>query len=251
MGNYLGAVCDEFYLSSRLFLKLDMSLQRETVLHFFDRVRKDYTHLTKMHRREDGALILEDDGSDDRPRRWLRLDSNSLRLGQFAPTDLDDAQRFGQLVYTQAPYHLTFSELDYDHLEVIFGFELNYRGNHDQLVVEALRLDQTAIGSLLVSEDTKIIDAQPFFGVSLSAGCDLQAYVEVKSRTTTYEVRQDAYEDQPITVMLTLRKYWGVDPPKSLADAYTSLFQTAHEIASDNIVPHFVNPLAMAIATRP
>lgn len=251
MGNYLGAVCDEFYVSSRLFLKLDLPLQRETVLHFFDRIRKDYPSLAKMHRREDGTLILEDEGADDRPRRWLRLDRNSLRIGQFAPTNLDEVQQYGQLVYTQAPYHLTFSELDYDHLEVVFGFELNYRGNHDQLVVEALQLDQTALGSLLADEDAKIIDAQPFFGVALNAGCDLQAYVEIKSRTTTFEVRQDSYEDQPITVMLTLRKYWGVEPPKSLAEAYNSLFQTAHEIASDKIVPHFVNPLAMAIATRP
>ena len=52
----LGAQCDEFYTSSRLFLKLDLTLERETVLHFFERVRREYPTLNRFRRREDGSL---------------------------------------------------------------------------------------------------------------------------------------------------------------------------------------------------
>ncbi|MGB0716558.1 MAG: hypothetical protein ACPGXK_11800, partial [Phycisphaerae bacterium] len=76
------------------------------------------------------------------------------------------------------------------------------------------------------------------------------AYVEVKSRTTTYEVRSDNYEGEPITVFLTMRKYWGVSEPVTLTDASKLLFERADRLAVDKVVPLFVNPLAAAIANR-
>ena len=246
----LGAVCDEFYVNCRLFLKLDMALGRETVLNFFDRVRRAYPGLTKLRQRENGGLLLEEEADAGGSRRWLRLDSNSLRFGYFSPPDLDSAQRFSEMVLTQAPYYLTFSEIDFDHLDLVYGFDLSYRGNHDQLVAETL-LGESAAVSMLLGDDTQhIIDVQPYFGISLSPQCDLQAYVEVKSRTTTYEVRTGSFEGDPISVFLTIRKYWGVDRPTSLTDGMVELFEKGTQLATDKVVPNFVNALAAAIASR-
>ena len=117
------SVCDDFYVSSRLFLKLDMNLQRETILHFFDRIRKEYPGLRKLRRRDDAqagsasqqagfandCLVLEEEAPERGPRRWIRLDRTSLRFGHFGPPDTDDVRRFGELILTQAPYHLSFS----------------------------------------------------------------------------------------------------------------------------------------------
>ncbi len=246
----LGAVCDEFYVSSRLFLKLDMGLERETVLHFFDRIRKEYPALRKLRRRDADCLVLEEDAPEHASRRWIRLDRNSLRFGHYAPTDTDEVRRFGDLILEQAPYHLSFSDLDYDHLEVIYGFDLEYRGNHDQLVAETVLGEHPGAGFLFGDESAYIIDAQPYFGIALSPDCDLQAYVEVKSRTTTYEVRNATYEGEPISVFLTTRKYFGVDGPTKLTTCMGTLFDLAEELATDRIVPNFVNPLAAAIASR-
>ncbi len=155
------------------------------------------------------------------------------------------------MILTQAPYHLTFSELDYDHLELIFGFDLEYRGNHDQLVAETLLGENAAATSFLFGDHAvHTIDAQPYFGIALTPNCDLQAYVEIKSRTTTYEVRNEAYENEPITVFLTTRKYWSGENTQELAPALETLFDAAEELATDKIVPGFVNPLAAAIASR-
>ncbi len=97
MNEGIGAVCDEFYISSRLFLKLDMVLDRETVLHFFDRIRKDYPGLKKLRRRDGGCLVLEEEADEQGSRRWIRLDHNSLRFGYFVPPSLNAVRRFGEL----------------------------------------------------------------------------------------------------------------------------------------------------------
>lgn len=249
MSHGFSAICDEFQVTSRLFLKLDMTLERETVLHFFDRIRKEYPTLTRLRRRGRRSVVLEEEPSEVGSRRWVRIDADSLRFGVFAPTDMDDVRRFGHLIYTHAPYHLTFSEIDYEHLELLYGFDLEYRGNHDQLVAETFWGDHAA-GFLFGNDAACIIDAQPYFGVALTPECDLQAYLEIKSRTTTFEVRNDTYEGAPISVYLTTRKYWGVTESVSLADALQLMFDKSDEMAADKIVPHFVNPLAAAIASR-
>lgn len=250
MINGYGEVCDDFYVSSRLFLKLEMSLEPEAVLHFFDRIRKEYPTLRKLRRREAGAFTLEDEAEEHGSRRWIRLDGNSLRFGHFDPPDLDAVRRFGELILTQAPYHMTFSELVYDHLELIYGFDLRYSGNHDQLVAETLCGDHAGGGFMFADQATHIIDAQPYFGIALTPECDLQAYIEVKSRTTTFEVRSGNFEGEPISVFLTTRKYWGMKGTGAPADALLALFDVADELAAEKVVPCFVNPLAAAIASR-
>ena len=250
MTDGLGAVCDEFYVSGRLYLKLDLTPNRETVLHFFDRIRKEYPNLNKMRRREPASLLLEEDSDDRESRRWLRIDPGSLRFGQLAPANRDDVLAFGTTILTQAPFHLSFSDLDYDHLEVTYGFDLEYQGNHDQLVAETLLGESAGVGFLFGDRAARIIDVQPYFGIAITPGCDLQAYVEIKSRTTTFEVRSESYDGAPITVFLTVRKYWKAEKTTALAENLATLFETADELATEIVVPNFVNALAAAIASR-
>lgn len=250
MSAEFNSVCDDFFVSCRLFLKLDMPLERETVLHFFDRIRKEIPTMNKFRRREDGCLVLEEDPGAGASRRWMRLEPGSLRFGYFGPPDVDEVRRLGRLILEQAPYHLTFSELDYDHVELIYGFDLEYRGNHDQLVAETLWADHP-LGQFVLGDNARhAIDAQPYFGIALNEECDLQAYAETKSRTTTFEVRMGEYERQALSVFLTIRKYWNVDKDKSLVATSESLFDHADELATEKVVPLLVNPLAMAIASR-
>ena len=65
MSDGLGAVCDDFCVNCRLFLKMDMGLDRETVLHFFDRIRKSYPTMNKFRRRDEKCLVLEEEPDDD------------------------------------------------------------------------------------------------------------------------------------------------------------------------------------------
>lgn len=246
-----GANCDDFHIATRLFLKLDLGLERETVLHFFDSVRKEFPNLRKLRRREDASLLLEEEETEDGAKRWLRLDPSAVRMGHYNPPGMDEASRLAGVVLKMAPYHLTLGELDYDHLEVVIGFDLEYRGNHDQLVAETFFSDGPLAGLLAHDSVHQTIDAQPFLGISLTESCDTQVYLEIKSRTSTFEVRTGHYDTQPLSVFLTLRRYWGFQSDESLIDVHRDLSERAEEWASSRIVPLVVNPLAQAIASRP
>lgn len=246
-----GAHCDDFHIATRLFLKLELGLERETVLHFFDSVRKEFPGLRKLRKREDASLLLEEDENEEGAKRWLRLDPSAIRLGHFNPPAIEEADRLAQVVLKMAPYHLTLGELDYDHLEVVIGFDLEYRGNHDQLVADTFFSEGPLAGLLSHDAAMQTIDAQPFLGLALTDSCDTQAYVEIKSRTSTYEVRTGHYDAQPLSVFLTFRRYWGFQPNESLVDAHRELSERAEEWAATKIAPLVVNPLAQAIASRP
>jgi len=245
------AVCDDFYVSNRLYLKLDLPLERDTVLGFFDRVRKEIPTLNKFRRRENGGLVLEEqDRTGSVPRRWVRLEPASLRFGHFGPSDSTGARRMAEVILEHAPYHLGFCDLDFDHLEVVYGFDLEYQGNHDQMVAETFYRDHPLAAFVLGDEAAHVIDAQPYLGIALTPECDLQAYVEIKSRTSTFEVRTGEYDKPPISVYLTVRKYWGLGPSGTLLEIQRLLFDTADELATNRVVPMMVTPLAQAIGRR-
>jgi len=250
MSSFFATVCDDFSATVRLFLKLDLGLERETVLHFFDRLRKDYPSLSRLRRRDDDSLLLEEVSQVGDSRRWIRLNHDCLRLGHFAPPNLDEVTSFGRLVMSQAPFHLTMGELDYDYLEVAFCFDLEFDGNHDQLVADTLFADHPISSFLMADQACHVLEAQPLWGISLSPNCDTQARIEVKSRSNTYEVRTGEYESQPLSVYLTVRRYWGHSPAGDLEQELHGLFERAEQLAVDKAVPLVVQPLAHAIASR-
>lgn len=254
MKNGFGAHCDEFHVGGRLFLKLDLCPDRETVLHFFERIGREFPPLNRMRRREDNALILEDSDPDElagESRRWIRLDAQALRFGYFEPPGGEACRHFGRFLFEQAPAHLTISELDIDRLDLVYSFDMEYRGNHDRLVAETLYADHPLAAFLLGQESVHPIDCQPYMGIALTPECDVQAYLEVKGRTNTYELRTGEFEPQMLSVQLLIRRYWGFSQPMDLPDALESMMDAADELAARRVVPLIVNPLAQAIASRP
>ena len=248
----LAALCDEFYTTTRLAMKLGLSMERESTLHFFDRVRREYPSMCRFRRRDDNVLVLEENEEEDEgPRRWLRLDRQTFRFGYVAPSRPEDVIDYGQFLLHQAPPHLTLSDLDIDYLEVVFGFDMEYSGNHDQLVADTLFGDHPMASFINGPHAAHMIDCQPCFGIALSSDCHEQAYIEIKSRTSSFEVRTEQFDAQVLSVYLTIRRYWPGATPVTLPEAYLDMQRTAHELAVDQVVPLWVNPLAQAIASRP
>jgi len=207
--------------------------------------------MTRMRRREDGAVILEEDANDRTSRRWIRIEPAALRFGFFAPSSMDDVHHLTSFILSQAPFHLTFSEIDYDHFELVYGFDMDYSGNHDQLVAEALFRDHPLSSFILSEEAHHVIDTQPYLGIALTHECDIQAYVEIKSRTATFEVRTNNYESQPLSVFLTIRKYWGYSADQDLLEGHQQLTDLADDLTAHKVVPLLINPIAQAIASQP
>ena len=51
---------------------------------------------------------------------------------------MDDAIEQHRLVLELAPYMLSLSPIDCEAIDLLFGFDFTYRGNHNQLVAEVL-----------------------------------------------------------------------------------------------------------------
>lgn len=244
-----GAFCDEFYINSRLFLKLELDSSRETLLHLFEQLRRVYPRLSRLRRREDGGLVLDEERQDGDVRRYLRIDPAALRFGCYGAPDLATVAAYAERVLNLAPAHLSLSDLDLDYMETVYAFDLEYRGNHDELVAETLFADHPLM-RVLSGDGEKPLDCQPFFGVSISEQCDQQIYLEIKGRTATYEVRTGEFESSPLSVYLTVRRYWGFGEQGDLAAQHRQLLAIGEKYATERVLPAVVQPLAAAIASR-
>ncbi len=244
MATSYGALCNDFYINQKLALKMDLPIERETVLHFFDRVRKAAPAMSRF-RRYEGELALESPRKDA-SYQWLALRRNSIRTGTVNPETMDQAFRFHQLILEQAPFHLTISPLDVDHLEITYGFDLECERDHDAVVHEALYAG-SALGDLINIPGSRPLDVQPVFGVALSDNGDTQAYFEVKTRHKSRRGRTERYAHEPITLFLTLRKYGPLDELKHLNGWLRHLARHAEALATEKLVPDLLTPIARLV----
>lgn len=246
--NPYSTFCQDFYANMRLNTQLSLPHSRETVLHFFERVQREFPGMTHFRRYENGDINLEEDRRTG-SYRWVRLESRRLICGYVNPETLDDALALHRFVLETAPFHLGLSPLEIEHLEVLFGFDLPFRGNHDDVVVEGL-LPESPLTCLLDEPGARAVDVQPAVAVALSDDCRLQARVEILTRTDNHQVRTGEYNDEEISVYLTVRRHWSDRPRESLAEIYNGMFEKADQLAARRVVPRVLRSLQSAIASR-
>lgn len=240
--------CDEFHVTARLHFKLELDPGREALLHFLEQIRRAHPRLTRLRRRSDGVLMLEQEEQEGE-RLIVRIERTALKFGLFSPPDIQAVEQFGRHIFEQAPYDLSLSDLDYDYLEVALAFDLDYRGNHDEIVAETLLADHPLVAAL-ASAGNGLIDCQPSIGVALNDDCATQAYIEVKTRTSAFEVRTGEYAGNALSVVLTLRRYWGFGGSSDPQVVFGGLLAAAEQLATERVLPQVVQPLASAIASR-
>src|ERR1044072_3604508 len=105
--------CDDFYVNMRLGSQLQLPHQRETVLHFFERLQKDFPGMARFRKAENGELSLEEDrnGNSD---LWPTLEKTLLPSAHVNPASLDDSLKIHKLMLEMAPYHLGVSPVEVD-----------------------------------------------------------------------------------------------------------------------------------------
>ena len=54
MSNPFAAFCDDFYVNMRLGSQLTLPHQRETLLHFFERIQKNFPNMSKFRKTDSG-----------------------------------------------------------------------------------------------------------------------------------------------------------------------------------------------------
>jgi hypothetical protein len=239
---------DDFYVNMNLNTELELPSARDTVLHYFEQMKKAFPDLHNFYIREGGDLVLEGD-KDEESYRWLAIEPRRLASGYVNPPDLDAAYRQHETVLDVAPHLLTISSLDCEALDLMYGFDFTYAGNHDELVAQALGVGSGMDGLLDVG-GAKVLNFEPTITLALDESCRLQCRFSIETRTNAFQIRTGDYPDEQISVYFTVRQYWGHAPGRSFVDSFRNQRTIGEELLHERVIPRIVRPLAAAIASR-
>src|SRR3954469_1279185 len=248
MANPYSAFCEDFYVNMRLGSQLALPHNRETLLHFFERVQKSYPTMTRFRKNDNGEFNLEEDRGSH-AYRWISLETKRLSSGHVNPNSVEDALQLHGMLLDMAPTYLGLSNVEIDYLDVLFGFDLAFGGNHDEIIAESL-FPESPLTCLTDEMGARAVDFQPTVTVALSEDCRLQARIDVVTRTNSYQVRTGDYSDDVISVYLIVRRYWGDRPKEPMEAMFTRMAERAEHLATNYIVPRVLRPISTAIASR-
>ena len=148
-----------------------------------------------------------------------------------------------------APHLLSLSVLDCEALDVMFGFDFSYEGNHDELVAEALGLGPSLEG-LLEVPGNRVIHYEPSVTLALDESCRLQCRLSIETRTNAFQVRTGEFPDEQISVYFTIRQHWGTGGDRTFVDSFRRQRALGEQIVQEKVIPRIVRPLAQAIAAK-
>ena len=134
---HFASLADDFYVNMNLMTEMELPGQRDTILHFFECLQKTYPTMRKFYCRDKRDFVLEEDKDSGR-YRWAAVETRRLSSGVVNPPSLEAAMKQHRLVLDLAPPLLSVSPLDCEALDLLFGFDFAYRGNHNALLAEAL-----------------------------------------------------------------------------------------------------------------
>ena len=246
--NEYSSYSDDFYINLNLSTEMELPNNRETILHYFERIQKQFPTMRNFYSRDKGDFVLEED-KDQGQYRWCTVESRRVCSGQVNPPRVQDALDQHKLVLDLAPYMLSVSPLDCEALDLLFGFDLTYRGNHNQLVAEALGLPP-AYERWMEVPGTSVISYEPSFTLSLDDECRVQCRLSVETRTNAYQVRTGEYPEEQLSVYFTARQYGSLNPDTTYLDALENLTQVCRDMVDNYVIDNVLQPLARAIAMK-
>src|SRR5271154_1887090 len=246
--NPYSSLCDDFGVYLYLNTKMPLPSSRESILHFFDGLRKTYPQMTDFDARESGEFVLEED-RETGSYRWVTVEQRRLCSGYVNPPEVELADTQHEHILAVGPYHLDLTALDCEALDVLFAFDFMYSGNHDEVVAEALGLTGPLEG-LMQMPGSRVINYEPAVMLSLDDTFRLQCRLAIETRTTTYQVRTGQFPEAPISVYFTVRQYWGRQSFKTLAESYHNQRRLCQELVDSHVLPGVIKPLAQTIAAK-
>ena len=166
------SLCDDFYVNMSLNTEMELSTNRETILHYFERLQKQYPTMRNFYCRDKRDFVLEEDKDGGR-YRWCTVENRRICSGHVNPDSIDLVMDQHRLVLESVPYMLSVSPLDCESIDLLYGFDFTYRGNHSQLVAEALGVSP-AMERLVDKPGARTISHEPSITLSLDENCRTQ-----------------------------------------------------------------------------
>jgi len=242
------SLCDDFFVNMNLSTEMELPTNRETILHFFERVQKTYPTMRNFYCRDKGDFVLEED-KDGGNYRWCTVENHRICSWQVNPDEVEDAMGQHRLVLELAPYLLSVSPLDCEALDLLFGFDFAYRGNHNQLVSEALGVGP-ALERFIEMPGATVINHEPSLTLALDEDCRTQCRVSVETRTNAYQVRTGEYPEDPLSVYVTARQYGSLPPDTTYLETLDRLLGICFDLVDNMVIENVLEPLARTISLK-
>jgi hypothetical protein len=246
--NRYSSLSDDFYVNMNLSTEMELPTTREPVLHFFERLQKKYPTMHNFYCREKGDFILEED-KEHGHYRWTTVEARRLCSGQVNPATIEEALEQHKLVLELAPYMLSLSSLDCEALDLLFGFDFTYRGNHNQLVAEALGLSP-ALERLMDVPGSTIVNYEPTMTLALDEDCRMQCRLSIENRTNAYQIRTGEFPEEQLSVYVTARRYGGLGQDVTFVEMLGRLTDLCTHMVDTYVADSILKPLARTIAAK-
>ena len=244
--NRYASCCDDFYCNVTLNTEMELNSNRESAIHFFEQIRKRFPTMKNFYARERGEFVLEED-KESGQYRWTSCEPKRICSGVVNPPSMDDAFQQHHFVLDLAPYSMGASPIDCESLNVVYGFDFTYRGNHNQLVVDTLGVSPSFDGLLDLTGATAI-SYEPSIQFALDECCKTQCRLAVETRSNAYHVRTGDFPEEQLSVYLTLRRYGSLDNHDDYITAVNRLRQLCDEIVDRFVVEQILVPLQQNIS---
>jgi len=246
--NRYSSLSDDFYVNMNLSTEMELPSGRESILQFFERLQKKYPTMRNFYCREKGDFILEED-KEQGHYRWSTVETRRLCSGQVNPATVEEALEQHKLVLELAPYMLSLSPIDCEAMDLLFGFDFTYRGNHNQLVAEALGVSP-ALEKLLEAPRSTIVNYEPNITLAVDESCKMQCRLNIETRTNAFQIRTGEFPEEQLSVYVTARRYGGLPPDTTFLEMLDRLSALCHEMIDDYVADNVLRPLARAIAMK-
>ena len=242
------SLADDFYVNLNLATEMELPAHRETILQYFERVQRQYPSMKKFYCRDKRDYVLEEDKEQGR-YRWAAVEAKRLCSGQVNPPSIEAALEQHRLVLDLAPAYLSVSPLDCEALDVLFGFDFAFRGNHNALLAEALGVG-AAFDRVGEMPGGRVINYEPSLTMSLDEDCRVQVRVSTETRTNAFQVRTGEFNEEQLSVYVTARQYGSLEPQTTFVEVTERLAQLAREVVDTCVVEQILKPLARTISLK-
>ena len=243
-----GSLADDMYMNVNLATEMELPGHRETVLHFFECVRKKFPTMRKVHARDKRDFVLEEDKEQGR-YRWVAVEPRRFCSGHVNPASIEDALDQHRFLLDLAPALLSMSPLDCEAIDVLFGFDFAFRGNHNSLLAEALG-PGPALEGLGDVPGSKLINYEPSLTIAVDEECRTQVRVSTETRTNAFQVRTGEFAEEQLSVYVTARQYGSLEGGETYVDTVERLAQLAQDVIENCVVEQVLRPLARTIALK-
>jgi hypothetical protein len=243
-----GTFSDDFYLNMNLSTELDLPQNRESVLHYFEQMRRRFPKMQNFYSREKSEFVLEEE-KEAGAYRWTSLETKRINSGVVNPESFESAADQHRAVLELAPFALSVSPLDCESLSVMMGFDFAYRGNHNEILAEAIGVPP-GLERFMHVPFGRLVSSEPAIQFTLDEECRTQCRVSFESRTTAYQVRSGDFGEEQLSVYLTVRRYDSLGPNENFADEFDRLAALCRDLVDEYLVSSVLRPLQEAISLR-